>query len=52
MKWNNVKGVTHDQVKFFMEMGHIFRQILHWKRYMHPYIHCSTIPNSQDMETT
>ena len=22
------------------------------KRYMHPYIHCSTIYNSQDMETT
>ena len=22
-----------------------------WKRYMHPYVHCSTIHNSQDIET-
>ena len=22
------------------------------KRYMHPYVHCNTVHNSQDMETT
>ena len=32
--------------------GHISRQNFHWIRYMHPYVHCSTICNSQDMETT
>ena len=31
---------------------HISRQNIHWKRYMYPYVHCSTIHNSQDMETT
>ena len=24
----------------------------HWKRYVHPYVHCSAIHNSQDTETT
>ena len=27
-------------------------EITNSKRYMHPYVHCSTIYNSQDMETT
>ena len=31
---------------------HISRQKYNSKRYMHPYIHSSTIHNSQDMETT
>ena len=32
--------------------GYISRQNFPWKRYMHPYVHCSTIHNSQDMEAT
>ena len=32
--------------------GHISRQNFHLKRYMHLYVHSSTIYNSQDMETT
>ena len=32
--------------------GHISRQNYNLKRYMHPYVHNSTIYNSQDMETT
>ena len=32
--------------------GHLPRQNYHLKRYMHPYVHSSTIYNSQDMETT
>ena len=32
--------------------GHISRQNCNSKRYMHPYVHSSTIYNSQDMETT
>ena len=32
--------------------GHISRQNYNWKRYMHPSVHCSTVYNSQDMETT
>ena len=32
--------------------GHIPRQNYNSKRYMHPYVHGSTIYNSQDMETT
>ena len=31
---------------------HLSGQNFHSKRYMHPYIHCNTIHNSQDMETT
>ena len=30
--------------------GHIFRQNYKSKQYMHPYVHSSTIPNSQDMK--
>ena len=30
--------------------GHISRENYHSKRYMHPYVHSSTIHNSQDME--
>ena len=30
--------------------GHIPGQNIHWKRHMHPYVHSSTIHNSQDME--
>ena len=33
-------------------LGHISRQNLPWKRHMHPHVHCSSIHNSQDMETT
>ena len=32
--------------------GHIPRQNCNSKRYMHPYVHSSSIHNSQDMETT
>ena len=32
--------------------GHISGPNFHWKRYMHPCVHCSTVHNSQDMETT
>ena len=32
--------------------GHIYRQNYNSKSYMHPNVHCSTIHNSQDMETT
>ena len=32
--------------------GHTPRQNYNSKRYMHSYVHCSTIHNSQDMETT
>ena len=32
--------------------GHIPRQSYNSKRYMYPYVHSSTIHNSQDMETT
>ena len=32
--------------------GHITRQNSNSKRCMHPYVHCSTIYNSQDTETT
>ena len=32
--------------------GHICRQTYNSKRYMHPYVHNSTIHNSQDVETT
>ena len=32
--------------------GHISRHNCTSKKYMHPYVHCSTIHNSQDMETT
>ena len=31
--------------------GHISGQNYNSKRYLHPYIHSSTIHNSQDMET-
>ena len=33
-------------------LGHIPKQNYNSKRYMHPYVHSSTIHNSQDMETT
>ena len=33
-------------------LGHISRQNFYSKRYMHPYVHFSTIHNSQGMETT
>ena len=33
-------------------LGHISWQNFPWKRRMHLYVHCSTIHNSQDMETT
>ena len=32
--------------------GHISRQNCNLKRYMHPYVHSSTMSNSWDMETT
>ena len=32
--------------------GHIFRQKYNSKRHMHPYVHSSTIYNSQDTEAT
>ena len=32
--------------------GHISGQNFHSKRYLHLYVHCSIIHNSQDMETT
>ena len=32
--------------------GHISRQNCNLKKYTHPYVHSSTIHNSQDMETT
>jgi len=32
--------------------GHLSGQNFPCKRYMHLYVHCSTIHNSQDMETT
>ena len=32
--------------------GHIFRHSYNSKRSIHPYAHCSTIHNSQDIETT
>ena len=32
--------------------GHISRQNYNLKRYMHPYVHSSTMYKSQDMETT
>ena len=32
--------------------GYISGQNYNLKRYMHPYVHCTTIHNSQDMETT
>ena len=32
--------------------GHIFRQSYNSQRYTHPYVHSSTIHNSQNMETT
>ena len=32
--------------------GHVLRQNYNSKRYMHPYVHSSTIHNSQDMEKT
>ena len=31
-------------------LGHISRQNYNSKRYIHPYVHCSTSHNSQDME--
>ena len=31
--------------------GHISREKHYVKRYMHPNVHCSTVCNSQDMET-
>ena len=33
-------------------LGHISRQHLPWKRHMNPHVHCSTIHNSQDKETS
>jgi len=45
----NVAGT----VNWYNHYGkHIFRQNFHSKRYMHPYVHCSAIHNSQDMEKT
>ena len=35
-----------------MTPGHTFGQKYNSKRYVHPYVHSSTIYNSQDMETT
>jgi len=32
--------------------GHISDKTFTQKRYMHPYVYCSTIHNTQDMETT
>ena len=32
--------------------GHISRENCNSKKYMHPYVHSSTIHNSQDMEAT
>ena len=32
--------------------GHLSRQNYNLKRYMHPYVHSSTIHKSQDMEAT
>ena len=32
--------------------GHISGQNYNSKRYMHPYVHSSTICNSQDLEAT
>ena len=32
--------------------GHISRKNCNSKRYIHCYVHCSTIHNSQDIETT
>ena len=32
--------------------GYISGQNYNSKRYMHPYVHSSTIHNSQDLETT
>ena len=38
--------------KFNPTPRHILRQNYNSKRYMHPYVHSSTIYNRQDMETT
>ena len=35
-----------------LTLGHISQQNFPQKRHMHLYVHCSTIHNSQDMETT
>ena len=32
--------------------GHIHRQNYNLKRYMHPYVHSSTVHDRQNMETT
>ena len=32
-------------------LGKYAEKIISWKRYMHPNVHCSTIYNSQDIET-
>ena len=32
--------------------GYRQKKNTNWKRYMHPLIHCNTIYNNQDMETT
>ena len=33
-------------------LEHISRKNFPWKRHIHPYVHCSTTHNSQDMQTT
>ena len=33
-----------------IQQSHISREKRDWKEYMHPYVHCSAVYNSQDME--
>ena len=32
-----------------IQQSHISREKRDWKEYMHPYVHCSAVYNSQDM---
>ena len=39
--------------KYFIHiLGIYLEKNIIWKRYMHPYVHSSTMYNSQDMEAT
>ena len=33
-----------------IQQSNIFREKHDWKEYTHPYVHCSAVYNSQDME--
>ena len=53
-QWRFLKKTKHRTTIWLSNPtpGHIIRENHYSNRYMHPSVHCSTIYNSQDMETT